>query len=245
MSVYEPDRPTIGIEGKDFPLSPDSHAINAALLLHRRYPERSDISAALDFWEKHHADQNFRSMVRRKQGHDSASAQLPTWDQLKYTFVDDGSLMDLNIENVSEELYPRLLEFLSKNVDRLTFSDTEREYRLPATLKEWEHLQQSGALLRADLGKIDFICRLWGNDVEIDFRPGTVSGQNFEVFLQFVTGAGRSVSRDVALSGEGPSDKPFLVYDYHLDTLWAIPERLVAGERLSSEELRELDQRDR
>lgn len=245
MSVYDPSRPTISFEGKVFPLSPDSHAIDAALLLHRRYPERRDISAALNFWEQNHPLLPFRIMIQEGVGRERRLPAFPAWNQVRYSFFDEGALTDISIENVPESQMARLFECLASNTDTLTFSDEENEYPFPNDLQRWNQLQESGILFRAALDKFEFIIWILGHDLEIDLWQRTVNARNFGLLCRFVVEVGRALGRDVKVSDEGQAHKSFLVYEYHSDSIRVVHQHLIKRERLSSEELAELDQRDR
>lgn len=253
MAVHTPEDPFLVIGDTTFPRLPDLHAISAALTILALEPERTEVLSAVHYWKKDHPIEEFRGRIAgffkvdwMTLGCKEPPRQSPEWEDLKYSFADDGMLRDIHIVDMSAEEYPNFFAFIKIRMDSVSYLINDEPHELPGSFEEYNsNAVERHARLSMSFGEFDFNCHSYGGEeIEIDFWPWSVRKGNFEDFLSLLVDLGRAVSRDVTLTHEGYGSKPEVRYCHRRDLLFQLSENLNESAYLSQEELDELAQRD-
>ena len=137
------------------------------------------------------------------------------WNDIKWIFEPDGSLIDIYVQDISIREWEKLIDHLNANFN-LTYSDQDKidkKYIL-------EYLQDtSGEMesksLTIHLGQVKVNCYFFlSEQIEFDIDPKEVNSlSDFELIEKFMTSISETLQEQVTLTAENSPEFPLFKVD--------------------------------
>ena len=140
------------------------------------------------------------------------------WDELKWIFEPDGSLLDIYVQDVTQKDWEALIDLLNTQYE-LTFGEEE------STQIDKEYAVR---FLNDTSGKLEFkwtkiyingICIICHftliNQIELDISPVEIKTlEDYEYIEQFMIAVSKTLKNQVILTGESQPEFPLIKIDY-------------------------------
>ncbi|MBX3030377.1 MAG: hypothetical protein KF809_09475 [Chloroflexi bacterium] len=128
----------------------------------------------------------------------------------------DGSLRDIVVQDVDEDAWDRLLDFVARSEAAGEVVVRTEPSPLPEGSRAIFALAfERRPLLAITLGQVDLNFRFFDPEgIELDLDPGQFTGsEDVDTLRGFIRRLGSAVGEPVLLTPEGGHDVPYVIYD--------------------------------
>ncbi len=154
------------------------------------------------------------------------------WNDVKWIFEPDGTLIDIYVQEVSINDWEKLIDYLNENFqlnygisdDQESQEQIDKEYAIKYLQDESGEKESKSVSI--DLGGITANCHFFLPDqIEFDLDPKEIkSSKDFEKVESFMKSISKTLKNQVTLTGENNIEFPLIKVDLTKDIVKALTE---------------------
>ncbi|PAJ71734.1 hypothetical protein CJF42_25110 [Pseudoalteromonas sp. NBT06-2] len=139
---------------------------------------------------------------------------MKRWNDIKAEFDIDGSLRDIYVENISEELWNKFIDAIKSSDFRYDFTHSDALISLPGNFQDIKALQEDNptTLVIWLNDKISVFCHFFIiSEIELDISPEHINDEmDYQTLLSFMTWLASLLGQIVSLTHENAQDMEIL-----------------------------------
>ncbi len=133
------------------------------------------------------------------------------WNDIKWIFEPDGSLIDIYVQEVSIYDWGKVIDLLNNKYSL----QIDKEYTIKYLNDELGELESKGVTI--NLNKISLNCHFFLSDqIEFDIDPKEINSiEDFQAIENFMEEISKTLDNQITLTGENTPEFPLVKIDYN------------------------------
>lgn len=144
--------------------------------------------------------------------------KITDWEEIKWIFKTDGSLLDIYIKEVDIEDWKNMIDFLNNNYSikfgihgqNIIINKIDKEYVTKLLTSDNENLESRIASIEIDQISINTHF-FWDKQIEFDIEPREIKNfLDYEKIVDFMYKISEVIDKEVILTGENQIEFPLI-----------------------------------